>query len=97
MTYEEDNQAKVLILILKEHRARFVAVPGAACLSMSCATAEHPRDREALSPVKAPIDFIVEVQGRFGLGVQQLNQLFLGQLRAVLLISPRINFKAALV
>lgn len=77
MTYEEDNQAKVLILVLEEHRTVFVAVPGAACLSISCATAEHHRDSEALSAVKAPIDFIVEVQGRFGLCVQQLNQLFL--------------------
>lgn len=55
MTYEKDNQAKVLILILKDHRTKSVAVPGAACLSISCATAEHYRDSKALSPVKGPV------------------------------------------
>lgn len=78
MTYEKDIQVKVLILIFKDHRIRSVAVPGVACLSISCATADHYMDRMALSTLKRPIDFIVEGRRRIWTWeVQQLRQLFL--------------------
>lgn len=52
MTYEKDTQVKVLILISKDHRIGFVAVAGVACHSISCVTADHYRDSEALSTLK---------------------------------------------
>lgn len=64
MTDEKDIPVKVLILIFKDHRMWFVAVPGVACLSISCATADNYRDSEALSTLKRLIDFIVEGRRR---------------------------------
>ena len=97
MTYEEDIQVKVLILIFKDHRIRSVAVPGAACLPISCATAAHCRDSKALSPLRRPVDLIAEGRRRiWTCTVQQSRQLFLWQLIAVTPISLQINCKAAL-
>lgn len=64
MTQEKDTQAKVLVLILKAHRIRSVAVSGVGCLWVSCATADHQRDSKALSALKSPIDFIAEGRRR---------------------------------